>query len=126
MDRLEEELVAVRAEVKQVLAELRGFRDLPLVLSPEQACRELRGISPSKLKQMVRDGEILRCKVGKTYGFPRDEIVRIASKFVGPNGGPPKPPRPSGPKANSRKSKSSSPAEMAARARALAKKIRRD
>lgn len=64
-----------------LLAEIRSIRSeqrLPTVLSKKLAAREL-SISVSKLKALIRAGDILTCKIGRTTGVPSSEIVRLAA-----------------------------------------------
>lgn len=82
--RLEELLEEVR--------NLKSFSRLPTVLSKEDACRELGGISLSTLNRMIREGRLLTCALGRSgRGIPRTEIERIgrpdAPERLPPRGG---------------------------------------
>lgn len=61
---------------------------LPTVLTKRRAATEL-SVSPSKLKAMIRKGQIMTCEVGDSTGIPSSEVLRIASAQ-----GRPKPERP--------------------------------
>lgn len=68
--------------VHQLVAEVRALRDslggeLPTVLSKRRAAREL-DISLSKLKGLIRRGELMTCEVGRTTMVPASEVRRIA------------------------------------------------
>lgn len=73
---------ALQEVVEQLLAEVRSMKGqldkkLPTVLSKKHAAQEL-DISLSKLKGLIRKGEIRVCEVGGTTGVPASEIRRIA------------------------------------------------
>ncbi|QQR47795.1 hypothetical protein JKA73_17830 [Myxococcus xanthus] len=98
---------------------LRGGMDkpLPTVLTKKRAAEEL-SVSLSKLKAMIRSGEILVCEVGSTTGVPSSEIRRIAAARSSV-----KAPRPSGARARSSR-RATSPTEEAAQVRAALRKQR--
>ncbi|MBN1208967.1 MAG: helix-turn-helix domain-containing protein [Myxococcaceae bacterium] len=71
LERMLEELLA---EVREV----RSWGALPTVLTKRRAAREL-GVSPSKLKQLIRRGELAVCQVGRSTMVPASEVQRIAA-----------------------------------------------
>lgn len=94
----------VETLVERLLAEVRRVAEagrLPTTLSRARAAREL-DVSLSKLKGMIRSGQILTCEIGGRQHIPKDEILRLATPTQpksrpGPKGGGPrKPPRASG------------------------------
>lgn len=70
--------------LEELLAEVRGLRErldataLPTVLKPERAAQEL-SISESKLRQLIREGKLFTCLVGKAKMIPRSEIERLSA-----------------------------------------------
>lgn len=75
----------VRMESKllgEVLAAVRELMrlqtELPMVLSLEDAAKQLGDMSVPTLKRMIRDGEIDAVSLRKRVGIPRSEIERIA------------------------------------------------
>ncbi len=63
-----------------LLEEIRTLRDLqglPTILTKKRAAREL-GVSLSKLKGLMRRGELAVCEVGRTTMIPASEVTRIA------------------------------------------------
>jgi excisionase family DNA binding protein len=78
MNQVELLLESLRKDVME-LKELFGRRgDLPHVLTPKLAAREL-SISVWTVREMMKAGELATCKVGKHKGIPRSEIERLAT-----------------------------------------------
>lgn len=71
---MEQVLEALLAEVR----EAKNWTALPTVLSKKRAAREL-GISLSKLKTLIRTGDLATCIVGRTAMVPASEVQRIAA-----------------------------------------------
>lgn len=59
-----------------MLETMAGRTSLPRVLTMKRAAYEL-SVSRSKLKTMVRRGQIRTCEVGSRPGIPLSEILRI-------------------------------------------------
>lgn len=73
---------ALQGLLERLLMEVQALRAdpgrLPTVLTKKRAAAEL-SISLSKLKGLIRAGEILVCEVGGTTGVPASEVRRIAA-----------------------------------------------
>jgi len=66
--------------LEELLVELRAVKNsaaLPTVLTKRRAALEL-SVSLSKLKGLIRAGEIMVCEVGSTTMVPASEIRRLA------------------------------------------------
>lgn len=73
-DELEKLKAAVRAAVREILAEERG---IPMVMTYQRAAREL-DCSVTKIKGLVTDGHLLPVTIGKRKMIPRTELLRIS------------------------------------------------
>lgn len=109
------------AEVRRILREVQELRGvvekrLPTVLTKQRAAQEL-SISLSKLKGLIRSGELMVCEVGRTSMVPASEVQRLAAS-ARREAAAARPARPRKPK------HSTSPAEEAAKARRALKKKR--
>lgn len=76
--RMEKELEGLISQLREVIVGLKHSTALPTVLSLRLAAHEL-SCSTSKIKLMVRKGQLVRCPVGDGWGVPREEILRIAN-----------------------------------------------
>jgi hypothetical protein len=74
---VENELRQLVEDLLKEVRELRGGTGLPSVLTKQRAAREL-SISLSKLKGLIRAGDIAVCDVGKTTMVPASEVLRLA------------------------------------------------
>lgn len=75
--QMEKHLEGLISQAREVMDGLKWASTLPTVLSMKLAAREL-SCSASKIKLMVRKGQLLRCPVGDSWGIPKQEILRIA------------------------------------------------
>lgn len=108
---------ALLAQFQRLLEEIRALRDLqglPTILTKKRAAREL-GVSLSKLKALIRTGEIAICGVGRTSMVPASEVRRIAASARREAAPPARP-------ARARKAKHAGAAEEASAVRAALKK----
>lgn len=80
LERLTEQIEGIARTVEGISRRMDALdRPLPHVLNRKEAAREL-SISLSRLKAMIRDGEISQTlPLGKVRGIPRSEILRLAT-----------------------------------------------
>jgi hypothetical protein len=74
---LEETIRSLMREVQLLRADLQRQAQRPVILSKKRAATEL-SISLSKLKTLIRTGEISVCEVGRTTMVPASEVARLA------------------------------------------------
>jgi hypothetical protein len=116
----ESRLELLLEELLVELREIRQTRRLPAVLSKKRAAQEL-SISLSKLKGLIRSGDIMVCEVGDTTMVPSSEIRRITEAAQAP-ASPSRSPRPS--RTARKVTKPASPAEEARKVRVALKRQR--
>lgn len=110
--------VNMETVLRDLLAEVREARTwaaLPTVLTKRRAAREL-SISLSKLKALIRDGELSVCEVGRSTMVPASEVLRIADSARREEATATQRPR------QSRKARGTSPVEEARKVRQSLKK----
>jgi hypothetical protein len=78
---LEQVIRELYVEVQSLRAQVAS--PLPVVLTRKRAAEEL-SISESKLKGMIRNGDIRACSVGGKPGIPSAEVRRIAATAKAP------------------------------------------
>ena len=70
--------------LEQLLREVRELREridapaLPAALTIARAAQEL-SVSVRKLREMIAEGRVLTCEIGRTRMVPRTEIERLAT-----------------------------------------------